>query len=239
MKTVLKAGLLLASMLWIGVQSFAQVSPPPPPGGPQGMTPPPPGGPGRRGPGRPLQQLTTVSGTLAGYLNNDRYEYDGFMLQNSGQTVTVRFPAHLGEQVMRVAKKGAAVTVQGFYETSPEGANEFHLVSLQSGGATMTDIPPIPPATPPVEQPENFAGTISDLRKNREGMMDGIILGSNKVVDLPPATAEQLTALLRPGESVSGSGVRVVRPVGVVTVRATETIRPQTLTVNGQTYLVR
>lgn len=243
MNTLCKTGIGLLLAFCVMSGTFGQIPPPPPTAG---VNPPPPGAPGMgpvrepgRGPGGQLQQLIAVSGTVTDYLSNDRYIYDGFTLQNSGQTLTVRFPAHLAEKLMRAAKKGAAVSVQGFYEVSPDGANEFHLVNAEAGGSVLTDMPPAAPATPPAEVQQQYSGTIKDLRRNRDGVADGILIGDKEVVDLPPGVSAQLQVLLKPGLAISGTGTKVVLPAGVVMARDMETIRPQTITINGQTYLAR
>jgi hypothetical protein len=140
---------------------------------------------------------------------------------------------------MVAAKAGNSIGVQGYYETTPEGTNVIHLVNATSGSQTIYDGPPPAPATPPAETIQPFDGTITDLRRDRQGMPNGIVLSGSRVVELSPGVYDQLQASLKPGTKVSGSGFRVTPPPGVVLAQNTQTIHPQTLTLDGQTYMVR
>lgn len=201
-------------------------------------TPPPPGPPGPLA-DRPLQQLQTVEGTVRSYTAADSMQYDGLVLQSSGQTVNIRFAPHLAGKLMSAAKVGSALHIQGFYETTPEGVNVVHFVSATIGGQNIYDMPPAEPIAPLPMDIQSFNGTISDLRRDRNGMPNGIVLSGNRVIDLAPGVYEQLQSYLKPGMSISGSGSMVTPPAGVVLVRNMQTIHPQTLTLNGQTYMVR
>jgi hypothetical protein len=243
MKIPFKVTAIIAGILFSALWSCAQVPPPPNPANSPALTPPPPGPPGQPRPGpqppNSLQQLTAVNGKVSGYLTNDRYEYDGLSLQAGNNTITVRFPAHLGAQVMKSAPKGSEITINGFYENSPLGANEFHLVNATIGNTVITDALPAANVTPPAEVQQNFTGSISDFRRGPDGMVNGLILGGKEVIELPPPAAGQLQGLLTAGEKISGTGIKTIPPDGVVMAQNLQVIHPQTLTVNGQTYLIR
>ena|ERR1700722_5462059 len=225
---------------------YACSQPPAPPAGPPlagpvgpGRTPPPgPDGP-NPAEGRPIQQLIVVQGTLSAYTASDSNEYDGLTLQSDGQRLNIRFAPHLAAQLMAAAKAGASISVQGFYETTPEGMNVVHLVNATAGSETIYDSPLPPPVTPPTETIQSFNGTITDLRGDRQGAPTGIILSDDRVIELPPGVYDQLRAYLKPGPPLSGSGSRLTPPPGVVRSRNTQIIHPQTLTLQGQTYMVR
>lgn len=250
MNCIFKSTLILLCVGLPTIYACSQVPPPPvapPIAGPAGpgRTPPPPprdpGGPGGpAGPGAaPIQQLLTIQGTVKSYTNNDNNEYDGFTLQNSGQTVNVHFSPHMAAQLMAAAKTGSTVSVQGFYENTPEGLNVLHLVNATAGSQTIYDSPPADPSTPPTLTIQSFNGTITDLRKDMNGIPTGILLSGSRVIDLTPGVYDQLQPYLKSGTVLSGSGTAVTPPPGVVLVQNIQTIHPQTLTVNGQTYMVR
>jgi hypothetical protein len=247
MKHLVKTVLILLSATLPTVYACSQPAPPPPgpslagPVGPGRTPPPPPGGPDgpERPGGRPIQQLIAVQGTISTYTASDSNAYDGLTLQNNGTIFNIRFAPHMAVQMMTAAKTGTAITVQGFYETTPEGINVIHLVSANSGSQTIYDNPPTPPANPPVESIMPFSGTITDLTRDRQGMPNGIVLSGDRIIELPPGVYDQLQAYLTSGTTVSGSGSPMTPPAGVVLVRNIQTIHPQTLTVKGQTYMVR
>ena len=251
MNRIVKNALLLAFIILPSVYACSQPPVPagaPPPAGPPGIAgpgrtppPPPPGGPGDpAGAGaRTLQQLVTVQGTVNAYTANDNNEYDGLTLQSGGQSLNVRFAPHMAEQLMATAKAGVTINIQGFYETTPEGLNVIHLVNATAGSRTIYDSPPTPPTSAPEETIETFSGTITDLRRDRMGNPNGILLSGSRVIDLTPDVYNQLQTSLKPGTSLTGSGTRATPPPGVVLAQNIQTIHPQTLTINGQTYMVR
>ncbi|MBS1662077.1 MAG: hypothetical protein JST68_13620 [Bacteroidetes bacterium] len=210
--------------------------PPPPPG--RTDAPPPPAAPAPS-PGHPIQQLVTIRGTIDTYTSSDSNHYDGLTLHYNGQPSYVRFAPHMAAQLMAAAKPGASISIQGFYETTPEGLNAIHLVNATAGASNIFDNPPAPPATPAVENIEPFNGAITGLRRDREGTPTGVVLSGNRILELAPGVYDQLQAYLKPGASITGSASRRLPPPGVVPVQNTQTIHPQTLTIDGQTYMVR
>lgn len=247
MKSLIKKIALISCLTVGSVSLFAQIppqAPPPPPTGP--AAPPAPGMPPAPGPGLaqpPLQgnlrTLTTISGKVTAYLANDRGIYDGFTLQSSGQSYTVRFADYLGEKLMATAKKGAYLSVSGFADVDPQGINAFHLVSAKAGSTVITDTPPPAPAVPPVQDIKNYSGSITDFRKDMQGNINGVILGNKEIVQLPPPVIAQLQGLLKSGEKIEVTGFRVIPPAGAIMAEQNTLIDPQTITLNGQTYLVR
>ena len=251
MKTALFLALLAAPTIY----ACSQVPPPPPPppasgpAGPQGsppptglpgapVLPPPPGGPAGPGP-RAIQQLVTLQGAVKGYTSSDSNAYDGLTLQSSGQTTSIRFAPHMAASLMAAAKPGSDITIQGFYETTPEGVNAVHLVTANTGNSTIVDTPPAPPVAPAAETVQPFDGTISGIRRDRQSMPNGILLSGDRVLELGPGAYDQLQSGLTPGAHISGTGSTVTTPPGVVPLKNTRIIHPQTLTLNGQTYMVR
>ncbi len=253
MKRIIKTTLALLCVALPTMYACSQAPPPPAgppiagPAGPGRIPAPPPGGPGGPGgPGspdgpqaRPIQQLVTVQGTLIAYTASDSNAYDGLTLQNNGQTQTIRFAPHLAAQLMAAAKAGTILSVQGFYETTPEGLNVIHLVNATASNQTIYDGPPPATANPPAETIQPFNGTITELRRDRQGTPSGVVLSGNRIIELLPGVYDQLQAFLKPGAPISGSGSRLTPPPGVVLTQNTPTIHPQTLTLNGQTYMVR
>jgi len=237
MKQTIKTITLILCTALPAIYACSQVPPPPPRSQGPGRVPPPP--PGTQEPGgRPIQQLLTIKGTVIAWLSNDRNETDGLSLQNSGQTLTVRFAPHMAATLMSAIKTGSSLDVNGFYETGPGGISEFRLVTATAGTRTIYDTPPPVPTNQPAETIEPFNGTITDFRKDAQNMPNGIILSGDKLIELPPGVYDQLQALLKPGAAISGSGVRITPPAGVVLTQNIQTIHPQTLTLNGQTYMV-
>lgn len=245
MNKQIKSTAITACFTLMSVLAMAQVNGPEkikaPVAGERGPIPPPPGkhkgGPERR---EALKVLTSVSGKVIAYQANDRYAYNSFTLQNGSQVTTVRFPEQLGKQLMGAAGKGQSVTVKGFTDSTDNKANVFQLVSLSVNGTQIMDVPPTIPIVPATTQPGLFTGTISNFKRDQQGMIRGINLDSKVQVDLPPAAIEQLQPLLKTGDKVKVNGFKESSPSGVALVADAPTvIHPQSIEVNGQTYLLR
>lgn len=209
--------------------------------GPGDMPLPPPernnGGPERR---PVLKTLTTLNGKVLAYQTNDSYAYNSFTLQNGSQVITVRFPEHLGKQLMSNADKGKTVTVKGFTDLDPDGLSTFQLVSAVVGGKNIVDTPPSPPMVPVAAESGTFTGSIREIRRDQSGAIRGFNLDNKVQVDLPPPATEQLQSLLKTGEKVKVTGFKDTVPNGVALAsNAPAIIHPQTIELNGQTYLLR
>jgi hypothetical protein len=191
------------------------------------------------GPKGGVQALTTLTGTLSDYTaTNDDQVYDAFTLKTSTGTETVRFPRHLGQQLMSAAKAGSTVSISGFRDTNPEGQTAFHLVNLTAGGQTISNQRPVPPTTPPTEQSTTVKGTVSSLRQDPKGRTQALVLNDGTVLRLPPPAAEQLSEKLKVGATVAATGtLHTLRP-GEVAARPVRVVRAETLTLDGVQFLV-
>ncbi|TWR30941.1 hypothetical protein FPZ43_00210 [Mucilaginibacter pallidiroseus] len=251
MKNQIKKMSLLAAMLLTGSAIYAQNAktgavPPTPPTFHAALPPTPPkdhpaprGRNSRNVPQQGLKVITTISGKVIAYVANDRNIYDSFNLQSGSKMVNVKFPDHLGSQLMRDAKKGENVVVNGFSQTDPSGVAVFHLVSATASGNQITDAPPAAPAKTNAPELKNHESTISSFQKNAEGNVNGIVLNSKEIVETPPHIMEQLQGILKVGQKISLTGFKFMPPSGVVMASSNTVIRPQTITAGGQTYLVR
>ncbi|GAB4014296.1 hypothetical protein GCM10028808_36360 [Spirosoma migulaei] len=226
--------------------------------------PPQPGGPGPRhgrhgggpgAPGRPqglqggpqgsfhqqgLTSLTTVSGTVGQWVGNDDAILDGFLLTGNTGTTTVKFPAHLGQQVQKAIKSGSSVSVTGYSETTPTGETRFRMNSLTAGKTTVLDAPPAQPTTPP-ETPAlaTATGKIADYRLDKGGRVNGLVLDDKTIVSIPPHVAYQLTDLAKKGSTITVQGYPKSLRDGQVQLEKINILRASVLTINGQQYLVR
>lgn len=68
------------------------------------------------------------------------------------------FAPRLAAQLMAAAKVGTSISVQGFYETTPDGMNVIHLVNATLGSQTIYGGPPPALASPTAETIQSFSG---------------------------------------------------------------------------------
>ncbi|QEM10008.1 hypothetical protein [Mucilaginibacter rubeus] len=246
MKSQIKKIAITACFAVMSGLTMAQVrplnNPPVPPAGGPGEMPPPPPGRHQRGPERSLvlKTLTTLNGKVVAYQTNDRYTYNSFTLQNGSQVITVRFPEQLGKRLMSAAGQGETVTVKGFTDNGPDGTIAFQMVSLTAGANQIVDTPPAAPIVPATAEAGIFSGSISEFKRDQGGAIRGINLDSKVQVDLPPPAVEQLRPMLKTGDKVKVTGFKDTPLSGVAMAAGAPTIvHPQTIEVNGQTYLLR
>ena len=74
-----------------------------------------------------LQQVTTITGTVAEWTYNVDFEYDGLNLNTGNGTVVVKFPPHLAEQARSL---GNNLTVSGVFRQNRERVQELIMISM-------------------------------------------------------------------------------------------------------------
>jgi hypothetical protein len=242
MKKVITGASLVIALLAASIVN-GQVPPPgggaPPPPPERGVPGPGPGGPGMAGPGGALQPVTAFQGRVMRMSVNDDYVYDGFYLQTAQDSMLVKFPAHLGSQITSLVKVGSTVTVNGTLDTPPAGNKEIRMVSLVSKGQTLYDSPPAAPATPPTENFVNGNGKVVGTQMDREGRMNGLVLDNKTILRIPPGTAGQLAGLTKDGVQVGYSGMQKTPREGEVASNDRKIVHCNTISINGQQFLVR
>lgn len=239
-----KAGITACFALFSGMamaQLTTPIVPPPPAGAGKGEFSPPAGSlPGRPEGVAELKTLTAITGTISAYLTNDRYAYNGLTLRSGSQSITVRFSEQLGQILMNAAKKGEQITVKGFTDRGPDGVSIFHLVSATAGNTQIVETPPVQPAQAMAAESRTYSGSLREFKRDQDGRVTGLNLDNKVWVDLPPHTWKQLQPLLKTGEKIEVSGFKDTPASGVVlAANAPSIIHPQTITIGGQTYLLR
>lgn len=228
-KLVMAVLITAATIATANAQPPAPGAPRPGPGGP-GMAPPPPM--------RQLQQVSQFQGRVVRMNVNDDYVYDGFYMLNGSNSLLVKFPPHLGNQIVPVVKKSANVTVSGTLNYPPFGGKELRMVSLTAGGQTIYNAPPAIVSVPPVETFVNGSGKISGTPTDREGRVNGFKLDNTTILRVPPDVAYQLTTLSQNGATVAYTGMQKQVQPGEVASANYKIIHCNTITINGQQYMV-
>jgi len=170
---------------------------------------------------------------------NDDYIYDGFYLQTAQDSMLVKFPGHLGVQITSLVKAGSTVTVNGTLDYPPFGGKEIRMVSLTVNGQTVYDTPPATPATAPADNFVNGNGKVVGTQIDREGRMNGLLLDNSTVLRIPPGIAGQLTGLAKDGSRIGYSGMEKMPRAGEVVVGDMKIVHCNTISINGQQFLVR
>jgi hypothetical protein len=184
-------------------------------------------------------KLTTLNGTVVNTIANDRFEYNGLLVKTSSGNTQVLFPPHLGEQILAKAKAGSAVTITGFERRNPEGKPEFRLVTLNVNGTLINDTPPVAPQLTVVHEQKSVTAKIKELNYSPKKEVNGFTLSSGERVNIPPHIASQLSSQLKTGSEITVNGFAELKRPGVVYSQNVTMIAAQTLSINGQAYLVR
>jgi len=184
-----------------------------------------------------LQQVTTFTGTVNEWINNDDYVYDGFYLQTTAGKLLVKFAPHMGAQIVKAIKTGNTVSVNGTSSVNPEGIREIHMVTIMANGQTITDVPPAAPIAPEDAGAINGKGKITGLRLDKEGRVNGFVVDSKIILKTPPHIAAQLNALLTTGSDISFTGIKKQGNNGEAMADNYSIVHCQTITINGTQYL--
>ncbi len=184
-------------------------------------------------------KLTTLKGTVVNPVANDRFEYNGLLVKTANGNTQVLFPPHLGEQILAKAKSGSAVTITGFERSNPEGKPEFRLVTVNVNGTLISDTPPVAPQLSVAHEQKSITAKIKELNYSPQKEVNGFTLSSGERVNLPPHMASQLSNQLKAGTEVVVNGFAEPKRPGVVYSQNVTMIAAQTISINGQAYLVR
>jgi hypothetical protein len=178
-----------------------------------GAQPPPPPPPQAAD---PYQQPTanSLQGTVAQYLINPRGDVDGLLLTDN---TIVRFPPHLGPQLVQTVQPQAAVKVDGY--SASAGTIQATTITNTTSGRSIVDTPPASGAPPPppsdaAQQPMSASGTIKALTHAPRGEIDGAILSDGTIVHFGPENGEQFAALLRAGQPLAATGYGTANQYG-------------------------
>ncbi|BAU44191.1 hypothetical protein [Leptolyngbya sp. O-77] len=178
-----------------------------------------------------------LAGTVDRYLLNPQGQVDGLLLTNR---VQVKFPPHLGDDLVQVFRPGDTVTIAGYPGVPTNLGLEVRAYQL-ANPRTQQVVVDRPPAYPPHLQPMQSAaryGTFSVSGRvyrwlvSRRGDIKGIVLESGEQIKFPPHVGYQLEGLAREGSAVQAEGYGAETPYGRV-------IEAFSLTVDGQAIAIR
>lgn len=204
--------------------------------------PPKPGGRDMQPPHPPrdehLQPVSQFQGSVVKMSTNDDYVYDGFYMLNGSDSLLVKFPPHLGNQIAPLVKNGANVTVSGTLNYPSFGGKEIRMVSLTANGNTIYDAPPSRAPVLPAETFVKGSGKISATQTDREGRLNGFILDNKTILHIPPQVAAQIDAMAKTGAGIDYTGMQKTAKQGEVMAADYTIVHCNTITVNGQQYAV-
>jgi hypothetical protein len=145
-----------------------------------------------------------IHGTVLHYLLNPRGEVDGLVLKDG---TLIKFPPHLGRELVQVAKPNDEVIVIGALE-GPK-LLKGHIILNPKTEVALREIKPIPPERASFVgplQPLRAEGRIKYAKRNPHGEIDGAILEDGTILQFPPQPAEALTEELESGQLLHAVG---------------------------------
>lgn len=193
----------------------------------------PEGRPGRMEQG--LQQVAIFKGKITNKLSNNDFTFDRFQLEADGQTYNVKFPKQLGQEIQNM---GNNVTVKGIARVNREGTQEIKFVSIESGNKIVYNTKPHRMMQPQENKMVTNKGKVSDFRINDRGEVDGLILNSNTIVNVPKNVLKQLYSMVQKGNEIAYTGYIKGARDGEVQLEKYTIVKPMTITVNGIEYLL-
>lgn len=185
-----------------------------------------------------LQQMTTTQGKVVKFEVDYDYIYDGFYLNTGSESVLVKFPPHLGSQIVGAVKTNSDVTVNGVLDYSPFGDRELRMESLTANGKMIYNYPPSHPPVPPMEKFVSNSGKITSQQVDREGSLIGLITGNNTILRIPPHVGYQLGNMLQNATNVTYTGLQKQPEDGEVTSANYTIVHCRTININGQEYFL-
>jgi hypothetical protein len=158
-------------------------------------------------------EVKEIRGTVVNYLLNPRGEVDGLLLEDGA---FIKFPPHLGRELVQVAKPGDEVIAIGL----PEGPKLLrgHVIVNPKAELGLREIKPVPPERASFVgplQPLRAEGRIRHAKRNPHGDIDGAILEDGTILQFPP----------QPGEALVTNWRRTNRCTRLVSARQTSTVQ--------------
>ncbi|WP_414444725.1 hypothetical protein [Burkholderia sp. 22PA0106] len=163
-----------------------------------------------RAPGRPgaSDAPATAQGVVARFLINPDGEVDSLLTRDG---TLVRFPPHLGEQLVSMVRPGDDVRIGGSRDAG--GALTAQRITDLRSGRQLVDQPPLPGNPPPPPDLHGAAlsrldaqGQVAHVTTTPRGEPDGVILADGTVIRMTPPIAQQFPALVQTGATVSAQG---------------------------------
>jgi hypothetical protein len=145
-----------------------------------------------------------VRGTVVQYLLNPQGKVDGLVLDDG---IFIKFPPHLGRELMQVAQPNDEVTAIG----RPEGAKllKGYVIFNPRAETALRDIKPGPTelasSTDPLK-PLRAEGKIKYIKFNPHGEIDGAILENRSILLFPPHVGDTFAELLKGGNQLHALG---------------------------------
>lgn len=183
--------------------------PPPVAGGPAGAMPaiappPPPPSSARLAP----QQPVVATGTLSRFVINPEGDVDGFLLSDGS---LVRFPPHMGSQLVNTVHQGDSVRIAGFRDGA--GNVSGQQITDERTSRQIVDQPPpvngmrVPPSLRGAGLVKlSVRGTVARVTTAPGGEPDGVMLTNGTIIRMPPPVAQQFASLIRPDVVVAAIG---------------------------------
>jgi len=185
-----------------------------------------------------LQQMTTIQGKVVKFEVNHDYVYNGFYLNTGSESILVKFPPHMGSQIVGAVKTNSDVTVNGVLDYSPFGDRELRMESLTANGKIIYNYPPSHPPVPPVENFVSNSGKVISQQVDRKGRLIGLIVDNNTILRIPRHVGYQLGNMLQNGTNVTYTGLQKQPKDGEVKSANYTIVHCRTININGQEYFL-
>jgi hypothetical protein len=176
---------------------------------------PPPGGP-------PAQAgvYTTVSGTISQFNYDRDAEIEGFLLSNN---TLVHLPPPAANRIGSSIRKGDAVQIAGYAQTSPAGVQMMEAQSVEDRTLGKTFTTPQPGAAAPY----SGSGRIQQLNYGPDGAVNGFLFDNGTLATIPPFAVTN-PSFVRIGATVAYAGY------ARSTLSGRTVVNVQSVTINGQ-----
>jgi len=185
----------------------------------------------------PLQKITTYTGEVQEWVNNDDFLLNGFYLQTIDTRYLVTFLPNMGSTLRANIKTENTISVNGIEQTTRNGVKVIQLESLiAANGVKVNVTPPDNSEKPSVLEYKKGSGTITDLQQDNQGKVIGYIVDNSTILCLPPNVIQQLSTMNLRGTTVSYNGSLQVLNHGEFPVNDYSVIHCKTITINGKEY---
>lgn len=188
-------------------------------------------------PAIPAPLTQRMNGMVTRYGSNGHGDIDKMLMKGKAGQLWIHFPPHAARFVLQATDRQVAVTIEYTADIHGKGEMNNELRTITDRRNHLVDLRSIPPPPPSRGDEVTVSGNKFYIRKDEEGRMIGFVLAGTLVV-LPPHIAENLMPMILTAQELTVKGQQRSDEDGFVNVYG-KVLRPSSITIDHQTYLVQ
>lgn len=185
-----------------------------------------------------LPSTQKIKGIVLQYGNNPQGDIDKVLIDTGSGQIWLHFPPHTAKQILLMAKLHAPVTIDYGERRDKKNKQVEEIQTISNNKNETVDIKNIPPPAPTPGRKVIITGNKIEIKKDENGRVMAFVL-SNKLIALPPHTADNLLPLIISAKTIVVKGTERSMADGFININSLPLVRPDEIRIDSINYLVR